>query len=140
LGGSFRLLGTDQLGRDELARLIFASRVSLSVGVATVVVSGIIGVIVGLVAGYYRGRVDDVLMRLVDIQMGFPSLLLALVVLYAAGPGFKNLILVLALTRWMVMARVTRAMTLSLRESPFVDASRALGANDARLIFRHLFP
>jgi peptide/nickel transport system permease protein len=138
--GSFRTFGTDQLGRDMLARLAFGARVSLSVGVATVLVSSLIGITLGLLAGFYRGRVDDILMRLVDVQMGFPSLLLALAVLYAAGPSFKNLVLVLALTRWMVMARLTRAMTLSLRESPFVEAARVVGASNRRIMLRHLLP
>jgi peptide/nickel transport system permease protein len=138
--GALYLLGTDQLGRDMLARLVFGARVSLSVGVATVLVSGLIGVVLGLLAGYYRGWVDDLLMRLVDVQMGFPNLLLALAVLYAAGPSFKNLILVLALTRWMVMARLTRAMTLSLRETPFVEAARVVGASNRRIMFQHLLP
>jgi peptide/nickel transport system permease protein len=138
--GSFHIMGTDQLGRDLFARLIFGARVSLSVGIATVLVSGLIGVVLGLVAGYYRGKVDDIIMRLVDVQMGFPSLMLALAVLYAAGPSFKNLILVLALTRWMVMARLTRAMTLSLRETPFVEAAHVLGASHLRVMFLHLLP
>ena len=138
--GSFHILGTDQLGRDMLSRILFGARVSLSVGLATVVISGIIGVLVGLLAGFYRGKVDDLLMRLVDVQTGFPSLLLALVVLYSAGPGFQNVILVLALTRWMVIARVTRAMTLSLREAPFIEAGKVLGASDRRLMFGHLLP
>jgi len=138
--GSFHLLGTDQLGRDMLSRVLMGSRVSLSVGLATVVFSGLIGITVGLLAGFYRGTVDDVLMRLVDVQMGFPSLLLALIVLYTAGPGFQNLIIVLALTRWMVMARVTRAMALSIREAPFVEAGRVIGASDSRLMLLHLLP
>jgi peptide/nickel transport system permease protein len=138
--GSFRPFGTDQLGRDLLARLVYGARVSLSVGAATVLVSGLVGVMLGLLAGFYRGWVDDLLMRLVDVQMGFPSLLLALVVLYAAGPSFKNVVLVLALTRWMVMARLTRAMALSLRESPYVEAARVLGASNQRIMFLHLLP
>jgi peptide/nickel transport system permease protein len=134
------VLGTDQLGRDVLARLIYGARISLAVGVATALFSGTVGVTLGLIAGYYRGRIDDLIMRLVDLQMSLPGLLLALFVLYALGPGFQNLILVMIITRWMVYARITRGMMLSLRERPFVEAARALGCSDRRLILLHMLP
>jgi peptide/nickel transport system permease protein len=134
------ILGTDQLGRDVLARLIYGARISLTVGIATAVFSGTVGVTLGLIAGFYRGRIDDLIMRLVDLQMSLPGLLLALFVLYALGPGFQNLILVMIITRWMVYARITRGMMLSLRERPFVEAARALGCTDRRLILLHMLP
>ena len=140
-GGAIpHLLGTDALGRDELSRLIFASRVSLAVGLLSVAISGSIGTILGLLAGFYRGHVDDVIMRLVDIQMGFPSLLLALFVLYVIGGGVLNVIFILAITRWMVYARVTRGLVLSYRENVFVEAAKATGCTDRRIILLHLLP
>ncbi len=140
-GGSMpHLMGTDQLGRDELSRLIFGGRVSLAVGLVSVVISGTFGTILGLLAGFYRGHVDDAIMRLVDIQMGFPSLLLALFVLYVIGGGVLNVIFVLAVTRWMVYARVTRGLVLSYRENIFVEAARSTGCTDRRIILRHLLP
>jgi peptide/nickel transport system permease protein len=141
MGGTIpHLLGTDQLGRDELSRIIFGGRVSLAVGLLSVIVSGSIGTVLGLLAGFYRGHVDDFVMRLVDIQMGFPSLLLALFVLYVIGGGVANVIFVLAITRWMVYARVTRGLVLSYRENIFVEAARATGCTDKRIIARHLLP
>jgi peptide/nickel transport system permease protein len=134
------VLGNDQLGRDLVSRLIYGARISLAVGVAGAVFSGLVGVTLGLIAGYYRGIVDDIIMRLVDTQMGFPSLMTALLVLYVLGPGVWKVILVLAVTRWMVFARVTRGLVLSLREEVFVDAARTTGCSDRRILFRHILP
>ncbi len=138
--GTFRILGTDQLGRDELSRVVYGARVSLSVGFATVLIAELVGVSLGLLAGYFGGKVDDILMRLVDIQMGFPPLILALAVLYVAGSGFRNLILVLAVTQWPIVARVTRGLSLSLRNCEFVLAAHAMGASHGRIMVRHLLP
>jgi peptide/nickel transport system permease protein len=139
-GAPPHLLGTDALGRDTLSRLIYGARISLTVGLTTALISGTVGVALGLLAGYYRGRIDDLIMRLVDLQMSLPSLLLALFVLFALGPSFQNLILVMVVTRWMVYARITRAMMLSLRERPFVEAARALGCSDRRVVLVHMLP
>ncbi|MFN8634249.1 MAG: ABC transporter permease [Chloroflexota bacterium] len=138
--GGLHLLGTDFLGRDQLSRMIYGARVSLAVGAVSVALSGTFGVIVGLVAGYFGGRVDSILMRIVDIQMAFPTLLLALVILYSAGASFWNVILVIGVTRWMIYARVARSLTLTLRESLFVEAVRALGCPSTRILGRHLLP
>ena len=139
-GGFPHVLGTDELGRDLLSRLIYGARVSLAVGLGSALLSGTVGTALGILAGYHGGRVDDLIMRLVDLQMSFPFLLLALLVLYALGPGFHNVILVLALVRWMVYARVARGLTLAMRNSPFVDAARVTGNSDLRIIRRHLLP
>ena len=138
--GRTHLLGADQLGRDELTRLMHAGRISLIVGLSSALISGTIGTLLGLLSGFYRGWLDDMLMRLVDIQMGFPTLLGALLVLYVLGGSFVNLVLVLALARWMVYARVTRAIVFSMREEVFVDAARAIGCSNRRIIFWHMVP
>jgi peptide/nickel transport system permease protein len=139
-GGLPYLLGTDQIGRDILTRLIYGARLSLTVGILTAVVSGTLGVTLGLLAGFYRGRLDDLIMRLVDLQMSMPGLLIALFVLFALGPSQFNLVMVMVLTRWMIYARITRGMMLSLRERPFVEAARALGCSDRRLVLMHMLP
>lgn len=134
------VLGTDALGRDSFSRLIFGSRISLTIGFATVLISGSLGVTLGLLAGFYRGGLEDIIMRVVDLQMSLPGLLMALFVLFVLGPGFQNLILVLVVTRWMVYCRITRSMMLSLREQPYVEAARTLGCSDRRVILRHMLP
>jgi peptide/nickel transport system permease protein len=110
------------------------------VAFAGVAVSGIIGVVLGLLAGYYRGVVDDIIMRTVDVFMSVPLLILALLLLYVLGPSFKNIILVFALARWMLYCRITRGIVLSLREQPFIDAAQAVGCSNSRIILRHILP
>lgn len=134
------VLGTDPLGRDIAVRLMRGARVSLLVGLSSVALSGLLGSTLGVLAGYFRGRLDDVIMRLVDLQASFPGLLLALALLFVLGPGFFNLILVLALTRWMIYARVARSLTLVYRESGFVDAAIVVGNTAGRVIRKHIVP
>jgi peptide/nickel transport system permease protein len=134
------LLGTDPLGRDVLSRLIYGSRVSLIVGVAVIALSCAFGTVVGLIAGYFGGRVDNLLMRIVDLQTAFPGLLVALAIITMIGPSVVNIIIVLSINGWMVFARMIRGTTLALRSSLFVDAARCIGAGDRRIIFRHLLP
>jgi len=138
--GSRALLGTDQVGRDLLAQVLQGARISLLVGLATVAVAGLIGLLVGVLAGYYGGAVDAVSMRLADIQLAFPSILLAILIAAMLGPSVVNVIITLALTRWVTFARVARAATLATRERDFVTAARALGAGDRRLLGRHIIP
>lgn len=133
-------LGSDQLGRDVLSRLLYGARVSLLVGVAAIVVGGTIGTIAGLVSGYYGGWIDDVIMRLGDIQLAFPFILLAIMFLVVLGPGLVNIILVLGIGQWITYARIVRAQTLSLREKEYVEAARAMGDSTFSILFRTILP
>jgi len=133
-------LGNDNLGRDILSRLLVGSRVSLLVGVGTILLSCVAGSLLGAVAGFYRGFVDDAAMRLVDVWLAFPSLLLAIAFGAALGPGLLNLIIALSLGIWVIYCRIVRAEVLSIREQEYVLAARAMGASDARIIFRYVLP
>lgn len=136
----FHLLGTDALGRDVLSRLMYGARASLFVAAVSVLISGTLGTLLGLLAGYYGGRVETIVMRAVDAFMAVPSLLIALFVLFIIGGGLVNMVIIFALVRWVVYARLARGITLSLRESSFVEAARAIGASNARIMFRHILP
>lgn len=134
------LLGTDMLGRDVLSGIIHGARVSLLVGVASVVGAGLFGTAVGILAGYFRGWLDEVVMRVVDVQLAFPFILLAIVIMYVLGRGMLNVIIVLMIASWPLYARVARAQALRLRESEYVLAARSLGAGWPRILWRHILP
>lgn len=139
-GAHGHLLGTDEVGRDVLSRLIHGARISLLVGVVAVVLSCPVGVLVGIAAGYAGRRVDDVLMRITEIQLAIPTILLAIAVVAVLGPGIRNVILTLSVTGWTLYARLTRGETLVVKGLDFVQAARATGAGDARIMLRHVLP
>jgi peptide/nickel transport system permease protein len=138
--GRAHWLGTDQLGRDILGRILFGTRIALVVGLAAVAIAGTLGLAIGVVSGYFGGRVDDLFMRLADVQLAFPFILLALAVIGVLGPSLRNIIVVVGVSGWVVYARIVRGEVLSLREREFVQAARAVGSPPARIILRHLVP
>jgi len=138
--GTLAILGTDQLGRDILSRLVYGARTSSLIGFAAVLIAGITGTAFGLLAGVRGGASDHTVMRLADMQLAFPFILLAITVIGILGPGIRNLILVVGLANWAAYARVVRAETLAVRERPFVEAARSLGLGLPRLVIRHILP
>ncbi len=138
--GSTYILGSDELGRDILSRIIYGARASMSVAFLAVFISGSVGTILGLVAAYYRGIVDTVIMRLVDVVLSIPALLFAIIVVAVLGPSFLNVILVLGLTRWPRYARIVYGQCLGLMNNPYIKYARFVGVSTPRILWRHLLP
>ena len=134
------LLGTNGLGQDVLSRLIYGARISIAVGFAAVVIGGLIGTLLGLAGGYTGGVIDDVIMRLADIQLAFPFILLAIMVLVVLGSGVLNLVLVLGIGQWVTYARIARGETIARRGQEYVEAARSVGMGHWRIMFREILP
>lgn len=140
MSGPNYILGTDASGRDVLSVILYGTRISLTVGIVTVLVSGVFGAALGVIAGYFQGATDEIVMRLVDVQLAFPFILLALIIMFVLGPGLLNVIAVLIITTWPLYARVARAEALRLRRSEYVLAAQTMGASSTHIILRHIVP
>jgi peptide/nickel transport system permease protein len=138
--GRVALLGTDQLGRDMYARILYGGQISLLIGVSGVLLAAGIGVSLGLVSGYYGRYADAVVMRLVDIQLGFPGLLLAITLAAALGPGVLNVVIALGVARWTTYARIVRSSVLTIKNEEYLHAARAIGASSGRILLHHVLP
>ena len=134
------ILGTDELGRDVLSRMIFGTRISISVGLIAVIISVIIGLTLGAVSGYFGGIVDNIIMRLVDIMLTIPVLFLILTLIVFLGPSIFNIMIVIGLTSWTEIARIVRAEVLKIKKEAFIDAARLIGLSERRIIIRHILP
>jgi len=133
-------LGTDEVGRDVLTRLLYGARISLLVGIVPTIISMVIGALLGIIAGFVGGKADAVIMRLADIMLAFPSMLLAMVIMYTLGDGIINIFLALALVNWASVARIVRAETLKLKETEYVEAARSIGVSKWKIMMRHILP
>jgi peptide/nickel transport system permease protein len=133
-------LGSDQIGRDVLSRMLYGARISLTVGFLAVLIGGCFGSLLGLIAGYVGGWLDETIMTLGDMQLAFPFILLAIAVIAVLGPSLRNLIIVVGISGWVTYARIARAQVLAVKEREFVTAERALGATAGRILFRHILP
>ena len=139
-GNTDYLLGTDPVGRDLLSRIIYGARVSLFVGIVVTTLAAVLGVLIGLLAGYYGGAVDEILMRIADLFLVFPFILLAVTIIAVLGAGLTNLIITLVITGWVQYARLVRGQVLALKGVQYVDAARVAGSGDSRIIGRHILP
>lgn len=139
-GGKLHLLGTDHLGRDVFSRVIFGSRVSLTVGFSAVLIGGVVGSALGLIAGFIGGYLDEGLMMAADAQLALPNILLAIAIIAVLGPSLPNLIVVVGISGWVTYARVVRGQVLSIKEKDFVAVARALGGRGSRILLRHILP
>ena len=139
-GDAAHPLGTDQLGRDLLSRILYGARISLSVSMVSVLLAALLGVVLGLISGFSGGRFDFFVMRVVDFQLSFPVVLLAIILAAVLRPSFSTVVLLLVISGWAVYARVVRSQVLSLREHEFIQAARSLGGSSARIVFRHVLP
>lgn len=137
---SAHLLGSDNLGRDILSRLIYGSRVSLLVGATSVLIAGVVGVVLGLLSGYYGGRVDSIISWFANVQLSFPFILLVIALVAVIGAGLLNVIIVLGFASWVIYQRVVRGEVLAIREREYIEAARVIGARDSRILVRHIMP
>ena len=133
-------MGTDDFGRDELARVVYGARVSLAIGIGATSLAVTLGLLLGGMAGFYGGRVDGLIMRMTDVFLAFPYLLFAILLMSVMGPGFMSLVIAIGILGWTTIARVFRSSVLSVKENEYVDAARAMGASDLRILSRHILP
>ena len=134
------LMGTDQLGRDIFSRVIWGSRISIRISMIVGVIAGTMGLIIGIVSGYFGGRTDEIMMRITDMFMAFPKLILAMAIAAALGPNLNNTIVAIAIASWPVYARLARAETMAVRQNDYIEAIRVLGAGNARIVLKHILP